>query len=138
MTPSLPALADDETLVAAFTGSRETYIKEHIMLAALGSVGAVAILMAMGNPHSWTGVVGAVLAIGIRGVYVASEQIGMTWQLTDRRLITPAGVSVPRSEIERVRTIFSAAQVVTRKGDKYMIKYQADPQGVADTIMGRG
>lgn len=136
MSLPIPALADDETLVATFTGSRQTYIKEHIMLAAIGSVGAVAILMAMGNPHSWTGVVGAVLAIGIRGVYVASEQIGMTWQLTDRRLITPAGMAIPRGEIEKVRTIFSAAQVVTRKGEKYMIKYQADPKGVGETIMG--
>lgn len=138
MTTPLPALAENETLVATFIGSRPTYIKEHVMLAAIGSVGAVAILMAMGNPHSWTGIVGAVLAIGVRGVYVASEQIGMTWQLTDKRLITPAGVSVPRGEIDKVRTIFSAAQVVTNKGDKFMIKYQADPQGVADTIMARG
>jgi len=138
MTTPLPALADGETLVATFTGSRQTYIKEHVMLAALGSVGAVAILMAMGNPHSWTGVVGAVLAIGIRGVYVASEQIGMTWQLTDRRLITPSGMSVPRGEIDKVRTIFSAAQVVTRKGEKFMIKYQSDPRDVANRIMGQG
>ena len=138
MTDPLPTLADDETLVATFTGSRQTYIKEHVMLAAIGSVGAVAVLMAMGNPHAWTGIVGAVFAIGVRGVYVASEQIGMTWQLTNSRLITPAGLSIPRGEIDRVRTIFSAAQVVTRKGDKFMIKYQADPQGVADTIMGRG
>lgn len=134
---SIPALADGETLIASFTGSLETYVKEHIMLAAIGSVIAVAVLMAMGNPHAWTGVVGAVLAITIRGVYVASEQIGMTWQLTDRRLITPSGMGIPRSEIAKARTIFSAAQVVTRKGEKYMIKYQADPKAVAETIMAR-
>jgi hypothetical protein len=134
---SLPSLADGETLVASFTGNRTTYVKEHVMLAAIGSVGAVAVLMAMGNPHAWTGIVGAIAAIGVRGVYVASEQVGMTWQLTDRRLITPGGKGIARSDIEKVRTIFSAAQVVTRSGDKYMIKYQADPAGVADTIMSR-
>ncbi|GGD37627.1 hypothetical protein [Sinisalibacter lacisalsi] len=138
MPDPIPALADGEALVASFTGSRETYIKEHVMLAAIGSVGAVLVLMAMGNAHAWTGVVGAVFAIAIRGFYVASEQIGMTWQLTDRRLITPAGIGIPRSEIDKVRTIFSAAQVVTRKGEKYMIKYQADPGQVAATIMGKG
>jgi len=137
MTTPIPALADGETLVASFTGSRQTYVKEHIMLAAIGSVIAVAVLMAMGNPHAWTGVVGAVLAIGIRGVYVASEQIGMTWQLTEGRLITPSGMGIPRAEIDKVRTIFSAAQVITRKGDKFMIKYQADPKAVAETIMTR-
>jgi hypothetical protein len=136
MTP-LPALTDDETLIARFTGSRTTYIKEHVMLAAIGAVGASGVLMLMGNPHAWTGAVGALLAIAVRGVYVASEQIGMTWQLTDKRLITPTGVSVRRADVEKVRTIFSAAQVVTRNGDKYMIKYQADPAATAAKIEGR-
>jgi hypothetical protein len=134
---ALPALADNETLVARFTGSRTTYIKEHVMLAAIGAVGATGILMAMGNPHAWTGAVGALLAIAVRGVYVASEQIGMTWQLTDKRLIAPTGMSVRRGDIARVRTIFSAAQVVTRSGEKFMIKYQADPAATAATIEGR-
>ncbi len=137
MTTPLPALADDETLIARFTGSRTTYVKEHVMLAAIGAVGATGILMAMGNPHAWTGAVGALLAIAVRGVYVASEQIGMTWQLTDKRLIAPTGMSVRRSDIEKVRTIFSAAQVITRSGDKFMIKYQADPAATAATIEGR-
>lgn len=135
MPDPLPALADGEALIARFTGNRTTYIKEHVMLAALGSVGAALVLIWMGDPNYWVGPVGAVLAIAVRGVYVASEQIGMTWQLTDRRLITPAGMTVRRDEIARVRTIFSAAQVVTQKGDKFMIKYQADPKAVADTIM---
>ena len=137
MTQPLPALADNETLIARFTGSRTTYIKEHLMLAAIGAVGATGVLMAMGNPHAWTGAVGALLAIAVRGVYVASEQIGMTWQLTDKRLIAPTGMSVKRSDIEKVRTIFSAAQVVTRSGEKFMIKYQADPAATAATIEGR-
>ena len=58
----------------------------------------------------------------------------MTWQLTDKRLITPSGMSVRRADIEKVRTIFSAAQVVTRKGEKFMIKYQADPAATAAMI----
>lgn len=136
MTATAPPLAEGETLIASFTGSRATYIKEHVMLAAIGSVGAVAILMAIGNPHPWTGVVGAILAIAVRGVYVASEQIGMTWHLTDRRLISPAGVSLARGDIAKVRTIFSAAQVVTRAGDKFMLKYQADPAGTKAVIEG--
>lgn len=131
------ALADTETLVERFTGNRATYIKEHVLLAAIGSVGAVAVLMSMGNPHAWTGIVGAVAAIAVRGFYVASEQIGMVWTLTDKRLITPTGASVPRRDIVKVRTIFSAAQVVTRSGEKYMIKYQADPAATAATIEGR-
>lgn len=135
MQTDIPALADGETLLARFTGSRTTYIKEHVMLAAIGSVGAAGALVAMGDPNYWVGPIGAVLAIAVRGVYVASEQVGMTWQLTDRRLISPTGMGVHRSEIERARVIFSAAQVITRSGEKYMIKYQSDPKSVADTIM---
>lgn len=135
MQTDIPALADGETLLARFTGNRMTYIKEHVMLAAIGSVGAAGVLVAMGDPNYWVGPIGAVLAIAVRGVYVASEQVGMTWQLTDRRLISPTGMGVHRSEIERARVIFSAAQVITRSGEKYMIKYQSDPKSVADTIM---
>lgn len=125
-----------DATIASFTGDKVTYVKEHVMLAALGAVGAVVLLMALNNPHPWTGVVGAVAAIAVRGVYVASEQINMTWTLTARELISPVGVRIPRTDIETVRTIFSAAQVITRSGDKYMIKYQSDPKATAATIQG--
>ena len=134
MSTPLPALADGETLIARFSANRTTYIREHVMLAAIGAVGATAVLMAMGNPHAWTGAVGALLAIAIRGVYVYSEAVDQTWQLTDRRLLSPTGMIIPRREIADVRTIISAAQVVTRSGAKYLIKYQADPKAVAETI----
>ncbi|RME14736.1 MAG: hypothetical protein D6801_08690 [Alphaproteobacteria bacterium] len=133
----IPALADGEELVARFTGNRATYIKEHVMLAALGSVAAAGVLVAMGDPNFWVGPVGATLAIAVRGIYVASEQLGMTWQLTKGRLITPTGMTIRRSDIDKVRVIFSAAQVITRSGDKFMIKYQSDPRAVAKTIMGQ-
>lgn len=129
-------LMDGETEIARFTGHKPTYIKEHVILALLGAVGGVAALQIMGNDYPWTGAVGAIAAIAVRGMYVASEQIGMTWTLTDRALITPAGVRIARSEIAKVNTIFSAAQVVTRGGDKYMLKYQDDPQAVKRTIEG--
>mgnify|MGYP001827261705 CR=1 FL=1 len=134
MTTPLPTLADGETLIARFSGNRTTYVKEHVMLAAIGAVGATGVLMAMGNPHAWTGAVGALLAIAIRGVYVYSEAVGQVWQLTDKRLLSPTGLAIPRRDISDVRTIISAAQVVTRTGDKYLIKYQPDPKAVAETI----
>ncbi|PID36287.1 MAG: hypothetical protein CR993_05450 [Rhodobacterales bacterium] len=129
-------LASGERVEAEFRANRGTYIREHVILAALGSVLAVAVLMWMGDPNPWVGVVGAVLAIGVRGWYVASEALGQVWTLTDRRLITPAGVEVNRRDIKAVRVIFSAAQVVTEKGDKHMIKYLPDPAGIAATIRG--
>ncbi|WP_421701692.1 hypothetical protein [Aliiroseovarius sp.] len=121
-----PNLEPGETLLASFSGNRTTYIKEHVMLAALGSVLMSGVLVYMGNPHAWTGVVGAVGAIAVRGFYVAKEQLGFTWHLTDRRLIGPGERSISLTNVDKVNTIFSAAQVVTRTGDKYLLKYQED------------
>lgn len=136
---TLPSLDDGETLIARFSANPATYVKEHVMLAAIGALGATGLLIAIGNPHAWTGAIGALLAIAVRGAYVYSEAIGQTWQLTDRRLLSPAGVAIDRRDIADVRTIISAAQVVTRNGDKYLIKYQPDPKAVAATIKaGRG
>ncbi|MEJ1997468.1 MAG: hypothetical protein P8X76_04765 [Maritimibacter sp.] len=86
-------LNEGESILARFTGDRTTYVKEHLMLAAIGSVLAVGVLMAMGDPNSWVGIIGAVAAVAVRGFYVASEQIGMTWTLTDRRLISPTATN---------------------------------------------
>ncbi len=123
-----PKLDRGERVLARFRGERGTYIREHVMLAALGAVGATLVLKLIGNPYPWTGPVGAVLAIGLRGFYVAGEQLGHVWTLTDRRLIGPAGRAIPLARITAVNTILSAAQVVTDSGDKFLIKYQADPK----------
>lgn len=126
--------APDSTQITQFRGNLTTYIKEHVLLAALGSVAASGVLIAMGNPHAWTGVVGAVAAIGARGIYVASEQLGFVWVLTDRKLILPDHREVLLSDIDKIRTIFSAVQVITRNGDKYLIKYQSDPAATKAAI----
>ena len=123
-----------EQVLARFQGNRGTYIREHVMLAALGAVLMSGVLIAIGNPYPWTGVVGSVIAIALRGVYVAGEQLGHVWTLTDRRLIGPTERAIPLARIKAVNTIFSAAQVVTDSGDKYLIKYQSDPAWVKRTI----
>lgn len=122
-------------VIAEFIPSKGTYIREHIMLAALGSVLLSGLLIFMGNPHAWTGVVGSVLAIGVRGAYVMNEQLGMVWRLTEDKLIAPDARTFPLADIEDTRTIFSALQVITRTGDKYLIKYQADPAAGAALVL---
>ncbi len=128
MTDIPPTLEPGEKLLSSFSGNRATYIKEHVLLAALGSVLMSGVLIYMDNPpHAWTGVIGAVGAIAVRGFYVAKEQLGFTWHLTTRRLIgPPTGSAISLSNVDKVNTIFSAAQVVTRTGDKYLLKYQED------------
>ncbi len=128
-------LQEGERVLARFRADRGTYIREHVMLAALGAVGMSALLMAIGNPYPWTGVVGSIIAIAARGLYAASEQLGFVWTLTDRRLVGPSERDIALGEIEAVNTLFTAAQVVTRRGDKYLLKYQPDASETARRIM---
>ncbi|WP_371169451.1 hypothetical protein [Aliiroseovarius sp. 2305UL8-7] len=129
-----PDLEPGEQLLESFSGNLRTYVKEHVLLAALGSVLMSGILIFMGNPHAWTGVVGAVAAIAVRGLYVAKEQLGFTWYLTNIRVIGPGDRSIVLENIDKVNVIFTAAQIVTRTGDKYMLKYQADAKATQTAI----
>ena len=122
-------------IIATFPPTRSTYIREHILLAALGSLLLSGVLFYVGNPHPWTGIVGSVLAIGARGAYAMSEQLGMVWKLSDTKLIGPDEPVIPLANVADARTMLSALQVVTQTGDKYLIKYQADPAACASLIL---
>ncbi len=121
-----PALAPGEKVLERIRASRATYIREHVMLAALGSVGGAGVLIYIGNPYPWTGVVGALAAIAVRGFYLASDHLSTEWLLTNRRLIGPEGRVVPLSSVKTVRSLFTAVQVITESGDKHMLKYLPD------------
>ncbi len=129
-----PTLAKGERLISSFQGSRTTYIQEHVILAALGSLLMAGGLVMIENPYPWTGVIGAVLAIAARGFYVANEQLGFVFHLTNKRLILPDGRDIQLSRIANIRHIFSAVQVITDSGDKFLIKYQSDTKSTAADI----
>jgi hypothetical protein len=138
--PTTP-LEPGETRLDTFRGDRATYWREHAWLAAIAMAGGMAILWALGNPHVWTGAVGGLLAIAIRGFYLASDETRMEWWLTDARLLGPGTRSIALGNITTVRSLFSAVQVVTVTGDKHLLKYQADPKTVIAAIeaaRGRG
>ncbi len=116
---------------AIFRPDRDRYIRDHLWLAAIGMVGATGVLWALGDPSYWIGAVAALLAVGVRGWYLASEELGRSWVLTPAalRAVSPEGEhqrSVALSDIERVRTLGSAVQIITRGGDKMLLKYMAD------------
>lgn len=125
MTPTT-ALAEDEEVIESFRADRATYWRDHAWMAALAMAVGMAILWALGNPHVWTGAVGGLAAIALRAFYVASDELGARWDLTDRRLLGPQGRAIRLSDIALVRGLGSAVQVVTRGGDKHLLKYQAD------------
>ncbi len=110
-----------------FIADRTAYIRSHTWLAALGMGGAMAVLWFMGNPHVWTGAPAGLAAVALRGWYMASEDLNVVWQIDGDTLTGPAERNIPLAQIETLRTLGSFVQVITRSGDKHLIKYQADP-----------
>ena len=125
MTPTT-ALEGGERVIARFQPDRMTYWRDHAWLAGGAMALGMAVLWSIGNPHVWTGAVGGLAAVAVRAFYVASDELRARWDLTDRRLLGPQTRAVRLADIETVRRLGSAVQVVTRAGDKHLIKYQAD------------
>ncbi|TDK43770.1 hypothetical protein [Antarcticimicrobium luteum] len=117
-----------------FTADRTAYLRTNAWLAALAMAGAMALLWAMGNAHVWTGAVAGLAAIGVRGWYLASEELAAVWEVSDGALTGPGGRRVPLNQIETVRKMGSFVQVITCGGDKHLIKYQADPDATVAAI----
>lgn len=113
---------------------RAVYIRDHLFMGCLGAIGATALLYYMGDADYWVGVPASLLAIGVRGWYVASEELGMEWALDSAAVSGSNGKRIPLGQIERVRSIGSAVQIVTKGGDKHLLKYMADTAAVKTAI----
>lgn len=124
--PLLPG----ETVLREFRPDPATYWRGHGILALLGGLAAGLVLVAIANPYHWTGPVAAVPAIALRALYLRSEVMAQRWRLTGHRLLGPALRSIPLSDITAARRFFGDVQIVTRTGDKHLMKYMADAQGV--------
>ncbi|MHA7851741.1 hypothetical protein [Roseovarius sp.] len=133
MTPTTP-LGEGEEVLHSFHPDRATYWRDHAWLAAAAMAIGMAILWVMGNPHVWTGAVGGLAAVAVRAFYVASDEMQARWDLTDRRLLGPQTRAVHLTDIARVRTLGSAVQIVTRSGDKHLLKYQPDRDATRQRI----
>lgn len=116
-----------------FPPDREIYLRDHAVMAAIGMGAAMLFLWIMDNPHVWTGAVAGLAAITLRGWYMASEELARIWVLEDGQLRL-GDTSLPLGQIETARPILSAVQVITRSGDKHLIKYQSDPAATARMI----
>ena len=117
-----------------FHADRGAYLRTNAWLAAAAMAGAMALLWIMGNAHIWTGAVAGLAAIAVRAWYLGSEELAAVWELEGGMLTGPAGRRVPLNQIETVRKMGSFVQVVTRGGDKHLIKYQADPGATVAAI----
>ena len=117
-----------------FSPDRRTYIQSHLTLAAIAMAAGMAILWLAGNPHVWTGAIGGLAAVTLRGWYLMDEELGHHWDMVDGALNGPAGRLVLLDQISRLRPLGSAVQIITRTGDKNLIKFQADPQATIARI----
>lgn len=117
-----------------FPADKSAYIRSHAWMAAFAMAGGMVILWLLGNPYLWTGAIGGLAAIALRGWYLASEELAVEWKLTDTALTGPAERRALLNQIELVRTMGSYVQIVTTTGDKHLIKYQADPAATKAAI----
>lgn len=117
-----------------FAPDRATYIRTHWIMAAVAMAAGMAVLWAAGNPHVWTGAVGGLAAVALRGWYLMDEELANVWTLTDQALDGPQERHVPLSRIARLRVIGAAVQIITDGGDKHLIKFQSDPQATIARI----
>lgn len=131
--PETP-LGAGERVIASFAADRATYWRENAWLAAIAMAGGMGILWALGNEHVWTGAIGGLVAIAVRSLYLSSDETGMRWDLTDRRLLGPGTRIIALDTITAVNTVFSAVQVVTATGDKHLLKYQPDAKATKARI----
>ncbi len=131
---TITPLQEGETVLAEFPADRAAYWRGHLILAVVLGTAAGLILMWQGNPYPVAGPLGAVLAIGARAAYLASEALAETWRLTDRRLLGPRGRAIPLAQVQSARPVLGSVQITTTSGDRHLIKYQADPAATANRI----
>ncbi|MGO4909409.1 hypothetical protein ACEN2J_13885 [Pseudorhodobacter sp. W20_MBD10_FR17] len=133
-TAVMAPLRPNEVMLAEWPADKGSYWRSHGIMAVLGGLIAGVALVAIGNPTPWVGPVAAVAAMGARGWYLASEALTAHWRLTDQRLQGPGGREIPLAQIKAARPFLGDVQVVTRSGDKHLMKYMADKAAVVSTI----
>lgn len=129
-----PILKEGETALAEFAPDARTYWRDQAWMAVLAMAGGMAVLWAIGNPHVWAGAIGGLAAVAVRSWYLASDEMAVRWVLTEEHLLGPGGRRMRLGEIARLRSLGSAVQVITRSGDKHLLKYQADRDATLRTI----
>lgn len=127
-------LEDGEVLLAQFQADRGTYVRANTWLAAAAMMGGMLVLWLVGNPYVWTGAIGGLAAVAVRSFYLMSEELSWVWELSNQRLVGPGERRISLGNIEAVKKLGSFVQVITRNGDKHLIKYQDDPDKTIQAI----
>lgn len=113
---------------------RATYLRDHAVMAGLGMVVAALVLTVMGSDYVLIGSLGALLAMIVRGLWLYSEQMKFLWVLSNIRIVGPGGREVYLLELTKARRLLGDIQLVTRSGDKHLIKHVGDADAVLAEI----
>ena len=116
---------------------RATYVRDHVVVSVIGAVGTCLVLLWIGHADWWVGLIAAPMAMAVRGFYLASEELALSWELTESEIRGSQGKRVALRDIEKVRSFGSSVQLVTRGGDKHLIKYLSDPASLRTRIEAR-
>jgi len=112
-----------EKILREIRSDKATYWRDHGVMAVLG-MGVVGMVLAfIGSDHVAIGSLGAVLALAVRGLWLYSEQMKFRWVLSNMRLVGPGGRQVYLLELEKARRLFGDIQLITKSGDKHLIKH---------------
>ena len=117
-----------------FKPDMSTYIRAHAVMTLFAMAAGMVILWVLGNPHIWTGAVGGLAAVALRGWYMTDEVMDEVWVLNRTGLKGPYERQASLDDIAKLRIIAGSVQIVTKSGLKHLIKYQPDPKAVIDTI----
>lgn len=109
--------------------------RDHGVMALFGMIVAGVALTLIGSDHVAIGSLGAVLALAVRGMWLYSEQMRFRWILSNMRLVGPAGREVYLLELETVRRLFGDIQIITKGGDKHLIKHVAGAEAAVAEIL---
>ena len=124
-----------ERVLATFTADARRFYGDTAALAGVAALGVGVVLALIGNPHVLIGGLGAAAAVVVRAVFLASESLAARWTLTPRRLIGPGGRVVPLGAVATVRRLMGDVQVITRGGDKHLIRHQRDAAATVAAIL---
>lgn len=126
------SVPEGETLLATFRPDRARYIRDHVNMAGAGIAVAMIVLLILGRGELlWTAFVGAIAAIGLRGLWFYRDVMRQRWLLTDRSLIAPGPERFDLRRITTLRRLLGDVQVTAEGGQRTLIKHQAD---AADTL----
>lgn len=117
-----------------FLPDRKAWLRAQIRLALVAMIGAMLALKLMGNPNVWVGAIAGMAGIGLRSWYLASEEMAAEWVIKGDTINGPLERQVKLDQIEKIRILGSFVQIITKSGDKHLIKYQANPVDTRSAI----